>query len=235
MTRAMQSGLVIRGTVVPNTDWIIRDPDAWFDLGTADAPLRKRWPITKFTGHWTGGGVRTGIETARRVVAAMKARLREDGTPMSVSVPFVGSWDGLVFQTCDLAAMAIHAGRVVNEDSVAIELTWPGYLSQARKLKVIDAIAMPRTVNGERVTCMKPSEKMMEACVRLAELLASLPESSGVKIPRIVAPDRRFKPHEARAFAGGMEHANSPGSSKLDAAGLVRDALVERAGWKRAA
>lgn len=235
MTRPIHVGLVIKNVVQPGTDWILRDPAAWFETGSDDAPVRKRWPITKFVTHWTGGRCHEGPDAARRVVAAMKARLREDGTPMSVSIPFVATWDGLVFQTCDLGAMTIHAGRVLNDDSAAAEMCWPGYVSQARKLGIANPIEIPRIVNGHRVLVMKPSEAMVAAVVRLAETLASLPPSSGVAIPRIVAPQRRLSPKEARAARGLLAHASSPGSDKLDDAWMIGDALVERAGWKRAA
>lgn len=235
MSHQVDAGVVLNGVVLPGTEWILRDSRAWFPPDLADAPPRRHWPVTQMVAHWTGGRCRVGPDAARGVVDAMKARLRDDGTLMSVSCHFVISWDGLVFQVCDLARMTIHAGRVLNRDGIGTEMCWPGYESQAIRLAQGGG-STPRTVAGRRISIQTPAETMIASMVRLAETLASLPASTRIAIPRIVPKDTaRLKPGAAALFKGVCEHLHSPGSEKEDCAGVVCDALVERVGWKRAA
>jgi hypothetical protein len=228
----LETGILHRGVVLPGTGWILRDPLAWFDPDNADAPKRPGHLITQATFHWTAGRAHEGVDAARRVVRAMKARERPDGTLMSVSVHFVVTWDGRVFQVCDTGRMAIHAGRVINRASIGTELCWPGTESQMARLGLSGAVQR-RQVGGRSLSTMRPSEELLGAAVRLAETLAGLPESTGIVIPRIVpAGTERMSPREARLYRGALEHCHSPGSEKVDCAGYVMDALAT-AGWSR--
>jgi hypothetical protein len=228
-------GLLLGGAVLPGTEWILRDSRAWFDpvADAVDVPARRHWPITQAVYHWTGGHCHVGPDAAMRVVRAMKGRLRGDGSPMSVSCHFVVSWDGLVFQVADLDRMAIHAGRVLNRDGIGVEQCWPGYESQAVRLGVRGGQTTARAADGHRVSVLRPAEQMIDASVRLANTLASLPPSTRVRIPRVVPRDTgRMRPGAAAAFRGVCEHVHSPGSTKEDCAGLVIDALAA-SGWSR--
>ena len=232
MSYLLETGILLNGQRLPGTDWILRDSRAWFAADDADAPPRRHWPVTTVTYHWTGGAAKVGPEAGRDVVRNMKARKRDDGSLMSVSCHFVVSWDGMVFQVADLARMTIHAGRVLNRDGIGVEQCWPGYEGQMLKLGGNGGVQR-RLVNGSRVDCMMPSPLMLEASMRLAETLASLPSSTRIAVPRVVAPQRRLRPAEAAAFRGACEHASSPGSGKLDCAWYVTDALAAN-GWQRA-
>jgi hypothetical protein len=240
VSHKIDAGLVINGVVQPNTPHILRDSRAWFDpvADAADAPPRKTWPITQACYHWTGGHHHVGADAALRVVRSMKARLRPDGSEMSVSCAFVISWDGMIFQVADLAVRAIHAGTVVNRCSVGVETCWSGYESQAKRLGIEGYQAQRRDVGGESVVCVRPSEALLSSCVVLAETLASLPATSGVQIPRAVpSSTKRYTGPQAARHRGALEHCHSPratgGPIKRDAAGFVVDALAGR-GWARA-
>lgn len=225
-------GIVVGGVVLPGTEWVLRDPHAWFAPDYADAPPRKYWPITQMVFHWTGGMPHTSADAAQTVVRNMKARLRVDGTEMSVSCHFVVSWDGVVFQVCDLARMAIHAGRVLNRDGIGIEQCWPGTERQMMKLRA-NGYVQRRFADGNELDCMRPSEAMINASCRLAEALVVAPASARIQIPRVVpASTKRMRSRAAASFRGACEHVHSPGSKKLDCAGYVIDALAAR-GWAR--
>lgn len=232
MTHRIETGILLHGVALPGTDWVLRDSRAWFAPDYADAPPRKHWPITQVVYHWTAGAAHVGPDAARTVVRNMKARLRPDGSQMSVSCHFVVGWDGRVFQVCDLARMAIHAGRVLNRDGIGVEQCWPGTERQMMRLGAAGYVQR-RTADGHELDCMRPSEPMLEASCRLAETLAALPASTRVEIPRVVpAGAHRMKPGPAARFRGVCEHVHSPGSTKLDCAGYVVDALAAR-GWAR--
>lgn len=234
MSYILETGIVLRGQVLPGTSWVLRDSRAWFD-DLIDAPMRRTWPISQAVFHWTAGGAKVGPDTARDVVRNMKARKRPDGSLMSVSVTFVTSFDGMVFQVADLDRMCIHAGRVVNRASVSNENCFPGTETQMLRLGINGGYVERRTVGGHRIDCMKPSAAMIAANVRLAETLASLDPATGVAIPRIVpAGTERMSPAAAMRFRGSFEHCHAPGSTKLDHAGYVTDALAAN-GWKRTA
>ncbi len=227
-------GILLNGAILPGTEWVVRDSRAWFAADDADAPPRRHWPITQGVFHWTGGTAKVGADAAAAVVRAMKGRLRDDGSLMSVSCHFVVSWDGIVTQVCDLARMAIHAGRVLNRDGYGVEQCWPGSEKQMVRLGA-HGFVQRRIADGERIDCMKPAEVMIAASVRLAEVLASQAPSTRIVIPRRVpASSQRLRPAAAAAFRGVCEHVHSPGSTKLDCAGYVTDALVAN-GWARAA
>ena len=234
MSYLLETGIVLNGQRLPGTDWILRDSRAWF-VDEADAPMRRTWPIRQLVFHWTAGTAKVGPEVARDVVRNMNARRREDGSLMSVSVTFVTSWDGMCFQVADLCRQTNHAGRVINRASVSNENAFPGSEAQMRRLGIQGGAVQRRTVGGHKIDCMVPSAAMLAANVRLAETLASLDPATGVAIPRIVpAGTDRMRPPEALRYAGALEHCHAPGSTKLDHAGYVVDALAAN-GWQRAA
>ena len=230
-------GIVIGGRVVPGTDIVQRSPTAWWSWDDPrDRPDLRRRPsrgdVTLLVGHWTGGPIREGEDAATRTVAAMKARERPDGSPMSVSVHFVVGWDGGVWQTADLAHATLHAGGV-SPRSIGVETCWPGTTEQAhaiasaleRRSRPVHAgyLGLPETrlVSGRRLRCLPPSEELLGGWVALAELLAALPAEHGIVIPRQV---------DVTAARGACEHQHAPRTTKSDAAGYLVEAL-ERAGW----
>lgn len=226
----VERGIVCGGEVIPGTEWCLREPEAWWDWWVpADRPdLRSRHgkPATLLVGHWTAGHPRVGPATGRRVVAAMRARKRDDGTAMDVSIHFVIGWDGLLWQTCDLATATVHVGRGVNDRSIGVETCWPGTMEQAHRLGVDDARPEWRTVRGHRVLCMAPSPDLLASWSRLARALApaSSPLVPGkVEIPRVTA-------RTSMPLAGAGEHWCAP-TTKVDAAGYLLDAL-RADGWR---
>lgn len=234
----IERGLVLDGRVldVPGSELIHRDTEAWWSWDVeADRPdLRRRLgPARVKGGHWTGGHCRTGLDTARRVVSAMKARRRDDDGDgvidvddplMDVSVGFVNSWDGLLFQTCDLRWATVHMGRWVNPISVGSENTWPGTAKQARKLGYTGRTEM-RRFGGRRVECLVPSEEMIRSYVALCRMLSS-PEIHAAT-GGLISIDRTFASPKSRR--GHIEHYAAP-STKSDAAGYLDDAL-RADGW----
>jgi len=223
----IEHGIVIDGVVLPGTEWCLRDSEAWWSWDTpADRPdLRSRSgkPATLLVGHWTAGHPRTGPTAGPRVVRAMRARLREDGTPMSVSIHFVIGWDGLVWQTCDLATATVHVGRQINERSIGVECCWPGTQQQAHRLGV-EGTFEERRVRGRSVRCLRPSDELVASWVRLARALTVAGVVPGkLEIPRVTA--RTTMP-----IAGAGEHQHAP-TTKVDAAGYLLDAL-RADGWR---
>lgn len=220
---ALFEGMVHDGRVIAGTEWVRRNSQAWWAWHEPkDRPdLReRRGDATLLVGHWTGGHCHEGDEAATKVVRAMKARLRADGSPMSVSVHFVVGWDGQVWQTADLKYAAIHAGKV-NGHSIGVETCWPGTYKNAQRLGIYGESvvgAVTKNHRPQRFQCLKPSDELLEGWRKLAETLTSLPAETGIVIPRQVDP------HLKR---GVGEHWMVPDSTKLDAAGF----LVGHLGW----
>lgn len=230
-------GLLVGGKVVPGTELVHRSPRAWWswDDPRDRADLRRRparGDTTLLVGHWTAGPIREGEEAAVATVAAMKSRQRADGTPMSVSIHFVIGWDGQVWQTADVSVATIHASGV-SPYSVGVECAWPGTAEQADAIRASlerrsrpvhpGYLAPPETrmVRGRRVPCLPPSTKLLSGWHALAELLSELPADLGIVIPRQVDPI---------AKRGACEHQHAPGTTKVDAAGYLVDALTA-GGW----
>jgi hypothetical protein len=227
-SHSIAAGMVHRGIIVPNTEFVLRDSRAWWQ-GMERGTRRRTSQVRRLCGHWTGGPARVGPDAARLTVRNMKARKRPDGTPMEVAIHFIISWDGMVFQTCDLEYACVHVGsRQVNDESVGVECSWPGTYAQAQRLG-IDGHSLSRRWMGRTGEVFRPSEPMLDAWARLADALAFV-----LPIPRKV-PDGReqFSKREQALHRGGMEHYRVFGTEKRDASGLLEDALVERAFWKR--
>lgn len=237
----IERGLIIAGELIPGTEWILRDPKAgWSWERLEDRPdLRDRRGATveMFGGHWTAGPARTGLETARRVVASMKARRRPDGSLADVSCTHVLGWDGLVFQVADPAFATVHMAKVINLRSVGTEIAWPGSAALARKIarqlaRMKSTALAPvepvdvRTIRGHRLECLRPPQVVLDAWVRLAELYASLAVTHphlNIRIPRVLADPKTPR-------RGALEHYMAPGTTKLDAGGYLLEAL-KAAGW----
>lgn len=235
-------GLVIRGAVVPGTELVERHPDAWWSWDDprdrADLRRRPAGDVTALVGHWTAGPVREGEEAPVATVRAMRARRREDGELMSVSVHFLIGWDGRIWQLADLGVVTIHAGSAINPYSIGVETTWPGTeelatgiaASLRRRGKPAPAAYVQRPekriARGRPLLCVPPSAALLRGWVALAELLAALPAETGIVIPRQLALE------PARRRRGALEHQHVERSTKPDAAGYLVDALVA-AGWAR--
>ena len=226
----IEHGIVLDGRVLPGTEWVLRDTEAWWDhrdpMQMVD--LRERTgPITLLGYHWTGGPSRMDDEEVRIGIRNMKARRRPDGSLMDVSCSFLTLTNGSVFQTCDLRFASVHMGRAVNQKSVGVEQAWPGYASQAKKLRE-DSGVVVRELRGRKLRLCVPDPRMIAASVRLAQTLtdpAVMLASGGLlQIPRTL---HRSGPPKA----GAIEHYQAPNTTKDDCAGVMLDAL-RRDGWR---
>jgi hypothetical protein len=212
-------GIVVDGTVLPGTGRVTRDSKAWWAPGNVGCRPRKGHVASLLVGHWTAGNPLTGPGTGAKVVRSMKARLSKDKSrPLDVGVHFVIGWDGLVWQTCDLALATTHVGyRPVILRSVGVETCWPGSMKQAKALGVAGKEVIGRA-RGARVRCLEPSPELLAAWTWLAETLA------GAQHPALAIPRRLAKTTKE---AGALEHRDMPATTKVDAAGLLVGAL----GW----
>lgn len=211
---------MVHGDVLPDTERVIRDPVAWWQPGERGTRPRGGHRADRLVGHWTGGHPRTGPTAGPRVVAAMRARKRPDGSPLDVGIHFVLGWDGLVWQTADLGTATVHAGcRAINRRSVGVECCWPGTVTQAERLGVDVEHAVVGHARGQRVRCMAPSPELLDAWRWLYDALTR------AQHPVLAIPRQRG----GMERPGAMEHADVPGT-KVDAAGLLVDALTA-AGW----
>jgi hypothetical protein len=222
-----EQGILWRGAIVPGTGWVLREPGAWWQPGERGTRPRSGAP-SLLVGHWTAGRPHEGPGTAQRVVRAMRARVRDDGSPLDVGIGFVIGWDGLVYQTADLDTATVHVGSADwNARSVGVECCWPGSVAQAARLGVQCREVRAR-VAGTVVRAMEPSLELVASWVRLAETLAAL-----LSIPRRVPGHTdRMTARAMRQWTGAAEHLHARGSTKVDAAGLLCGALAA-AGWAR--
>lgn len=212
----IERGILINGTVLPDTDRVIRDPAAWWQPGERGTHPRQGHRIDRLVGHWTGGHPRTGPLAGPKVVATMKARKRDDGSPMDVGIHFVVSWDGLIWQTCDLGACTTHVGhRQINRRSVGVETCWPGTVTQATRLGVeVESVATGRA-RGVPVKCLPPSAELLDAWRWLYDALTR------AQHPALTLPRQRGSVDRP----GVLEHCDVPGTTKVDAGGLLLAAL----------
>lgn len=234
----MKTGFLLSGDVAPGTDWIRRDDAYFFHGGRGTRP---RAPVVrKLVGHWTGGeaGITSYDDDGPRVVRVMRSRKRDDGTPLNVGIHFVIGACGpddeyaSVWQTADPGRLAtVHVGRGdINRDSVGVEVVSCGMPGDAdvrkRPTQRVPLLGRQRIVS-------QFYGGQLRSWVRLAELLASMDGEGGIRIPRRVpafGAQRRMTVAEVRAWAGAMEHLHVPGTTKIDAGGmLVRE--LETAGW----
>ncbi len=215
-------GIVCAGEVLPGSDWVLRDEAAWWRAPADAADLRvRRNTASLLVGHWTGGNAKTGPGTGASVVRSMKARLRDDGSPMSVSIHFVIGWDGMVWQTADLRDACVHAATSVNLRSIGVECCWPGTEAQAERLGV-DGTIEPRVVRGKRVRCLRPSDELIASWTRLARFLSST-ETTRLTHGAVDIARRTF--NGSVPISGAIDHQHVPGTTKVDAGGYLIDAL----------
>lgn len=220
-------GIIHGGRVLsPRFDRVMRDPAAMWAKGRETRP--RKLPIDLHIAHWTAGHPRTGLDAGAKFFRAVEGRKNKRGEDLTVSVNFSISWDGLIWQHLDLRTCAsVHVGRRdVIERSISGEFMWPGTTRQARELGYDHAPEL-RTWGAQRIECMPPSAAMMEAARWLFDAMCDLgDETDGeIAIPRIAAPRERLTVREMRAFRGFAEHGSMPGSTKIDCAGYMLDAL----------
>lgn len=233
------SGLLVAGEVVPGTEWVRRDPDAWWSPG--ERGTRKRAKVVDLLcGHWTGGEATTRSydDDGPAVVRGMKARRRADGSPLNVGIAFVigacGAEDDFapVWQTADPGRIAtVHVGRGdVNARSIGVEVVSAG---MPGKFDVRDRPRARVELLGKVRDVLRFYPGQVRTWARLAGALASLEGHAGIAIPRRVPGflgGRRMALRELRRWSGVIEHLHVPGTTKTDAAGMLCHALAD-AGW----
>lgn len=217
----IEHGILIGDRIIINTERVLRDSSAWWAHGERGTRPRAGYRISLLCGHWTAGHPRTGPAAGPKVVRAMKAREREDGSPMDVGIHFVIGWDGLIWQTADLVEATTHVGhRQANRQSIGVECCWPGTMTQATKLGMTDARAVRGVARGAAVKACAPSDELLAAWRWLADALTLAAH------PLLAIPRQRGVVGER---GGVIEHCDVPGGTKVDAAGLLVGAL----GWGR--
>lgn len=217
---SVERGILVGGEVLPNTERVIRDSEAWWAEPSDDVYPRKGYRVDRIVGHWTAGHARTGPTAGRKLYQAMASRKRDDGEPMDVSVHFGISWDGMIWQLADLSSACIHVKRRVNLGSIGVENMWPGTMRQAAKLGMPAAHAVIGTARGQRIECYPPSDEMIEAWRWVVHTLTH------AQHPLLAIPYQRG----GMERAGVLEHCDitGPKQTKVDAAGLLVGAL----GWR---
>jgi hypothetical protein len=212
----VEHGILIGSDVLPGTERVVRDSDAWWQHGEVGTRPRQGHRVDRLVGHWTAGHPRTGPTAGPRVVRAMKARKRPDGSRMDVGIHCVISWDGIIWQTADLAQGTVHVGnRTMNARSIGVECCWPGTVEQARKLGVeVEHVAIGQA-HGKRIRCLPPSDELLAAWAWLARALTD------ARHPLMALPMKRG----SMSAAGVLEHCDVTPTTKIDAAGLLVDAL----------
>ena len=231
----IERGLLVGGEIVAGTEWVLRDPACWWPPGHHSTRPRAPDQVTDLlVGHWTAGHISHEDEAGPRTYRAMLARrsTRRPGQPLDVAVQLVIGWGGSVWQLADLTTACVHVGdRGVIARSIGVECRWPGTRRQAEHLGIDGAWATVR-VGGQRLEVMLPSAELLASWVRVAEVIAELRGQHGIAVPRRVpaGATKRWTSAEQRAWAGAQEHAHVPGSTKIDAAGLLIGALADH-GW----
>jgi len=211
------NGIVIGTDILPDTDRVRVDDSAWWTAGERGTRPRKGHRVERLVGHWTAGRPLTGDGAGPLVVRRMKARKRSDGSPLEVGVHFVISWDGVIWQTADLAQATVHVGhRKTILTSIGVECCWPGTMTQASRLGMVEARPVMGAARGGTVKACAPSPELLSAWHWLAHVLATASH------PLLAIPRRRG----STSRHGAMEHCDCPGT-KIDAAGLLVGAL----GW----
>lgn len=233
-------GLLIANEVIEGTDWIRRDPSAFWQPGERGTRPRAK-TITQIVGHWTAGeaGAKRFDDDGPFVVRGMKARRsRKTGELMRVGIHFVigacaeDDLEATVWQTADPGRVAVsHVARgFVNARSIGVEVVSAG------KPGELDTRERPRArvpLLGQTVEVLRFYPGQLRAWRRLAETLAALDGRGGIRIPRRVPEQlgsKRMTLPQLRRWQGALEHLHV-GPSKVDAAGLLVGALLD-AGWE---
>lgn len=233
-------GALIGGSVFPGSEWIRRDLDRWWKPGSFGT--RKKDPVVNvLTGHWTAGeagGPAMAGRQGPRVYDVMKNRDNASGEDLRVSIAFVieapadPNDPGIapVWQFLDPGLVAsIHVGTGwFCSKSIGVEVVSGGMPGKT------DTRKRPQTtvdLMGDDRTVLEFYPAQLRAWIKLADMLSGKPLPGGINIPRQVPNlTRRLTGPEARRIAGGHEHWMTPGTTKLDAAGLLTGALASH-GW----
>lgn len=246
----IERGLLVADEIVPGTDWITRDTDYFWTGGRGTRPRASLVDLS--IGHWTAGEAGTrdpdGAEPLTeydddgpRIVRVMRARVNPvTGKPLNCGITFViGACDphelyANCWQTMDPGRFApVQVGTgAVNRRSIGTEVVSAG-LPGTLDLRKRPITRVP--LLGGMKTVLKFFPGQLRTWVRLQELLASLDGRGGIRIPRRVpsfGATRRFTDHELAQYGGALEHVNVPGTTKIDAAGMLITELAG-AGWLR--
>jgi hypothetical protein len=238
-------GIIVGGVVVPGTDFVQRIAGKWWNAG--DFGTRSKLPkITKLVGHWTAGeagGVKNVDGHGDRVFDVLKTRTKADGSPLACGITFVigapkdPNDDAQIWQFMDPATTAgIHVGSgVVNGGSIGVEIVSagsPGSLDVRKRERVtLDLL-------GGTVEALRFYPGQIRSWVKLANVFGGKNLGHGIEIARKVPSlngtvpmtSRRFTATEAQNWSGAAEHFLVPGTTKVDAAGLLIGALAAD-GW----
>jgi hypothetical protein len=248
--RSMPRGLLVAGDIFPGSERIIRDPEAWWHEGERGTRPRAR-TRDLVGGHWTGGECGTGDpdgtegpldqydDDGPRCVRGMKARKREDGSPMEVGIDFIiGACDPKAewancWQTADIGAYAtVHMGRgEINARCPAAEIVNAG---MPGKFDLRHRPRITRRVHGRLVEQLEYYPGQLRTWVWLCELLASLNGRAGISIARRVpaAIGAKMSLDQLRKHSGEIEHLHCPPHKKVDGGTQLSQSLID-AGWSR--
>ena len=230
----MGKGMVISGVVHDDTDWVRRDPAAWWQPGDHGTRPRAE-TISILCGHWVAGeaGTNTYDDDGPRVVHAMKARtdVKDVGIHFVIGACGESDAEAPIWQTADFGIVStVHVGKgVVNERSIGVEIVSAGLPGPA------DVRHRPQVAChylGRVVKCLAFYPGQLATWMRLAEFLASLDGDAGVSIKRQTPADvqHQFSIGDVRKFSGMMEHFMTPGTTKIDA-GAMLIGEAQRRGW----
>lgn len=225
----IERGIIIGDHILPGTERVIRDSDAWWAEPSDDVYPRKGYRVDRIVGHWSAGHARTGPNAGRLLYQAMLARRKDsngDGKLtsaddlMDVSCHFGIGWDGMIWQLADLSSACIHVARKINLRSVGVECMWPGTMRQAARLGMPAAHAVMGQARGQRIECYPPSDELLEAWRWLVHTLTH------AQHPLLAIPYQRGGMEKP----GILEHCDitGPKRTKVDAAGILVGAL----GWR---
>lgn len=216
----MEHGILISGEVLSDTDWCLREEDAWWDpkSNKKDAKWaskgamaldryqlrRRQGTLDILTGHWTAGeaGVKDIMDDGRRVTRVMKRRAsrKNPDRRLKVSVPFIigacGPDDEYApcWQTLDLGLgwAGTHVGRgEVNCRSIGVEVVSAG-LDGAANVRDREETRVHLIGRKRDVLTFYPGQ--LNTWVRLANALSGKCLPGDIEIPRRVPveplPDR---------------------------------------------
>lgn len=222
----VETGMLYKGKVVPNTSWVSRSSSAWYPPKDDDTFFRQKTP-SLIIYHWTAGPRRLGEPAAIGTYNAMQARRKADGTDTSVSAQFVLSDDGSVWQLADLSMGCYHAEGEFSRRGIGIEYAFPGTQQNAKRFSGDIGEVSTRFVGGRKVVCVQPTKAALDTAVRLSETLSSL-----FGIPKVTNVSReKFTPQKMKTAVGVAEHFHAAKTTKLDAGGFFVDHHLQF-GWE---
>jgi hypothetical protein len=207
----IERGLLVNGRVIPGTEFIIRDSDAWWDpkVPSHRHDLEKRAPVVDtLVGHWTAGPAGTADTeddglTVFRNMQARKSKKYDRSLRLSIGFIIAADDDpddcdalASIWQCMDIGTTAaIHVGKGwVNRRSIGVEVVNVGFPTRwsVKQKKRIEYNPRNRPVIeapllGRDVEMCQFFEGQLLAWRRLAECLAGLSgQGMGIEIPRQV-------------------------------------------------